>query len=394
MCPRAVNVSADPPVLAADAAAVAEICDHAARCGRVALDTEADSFHSYRSKLCLIQLSFCGRNAVIDPLGVTIRELEPLAALLADPSIPVFVHGADYDVRILDRDLGVRVTGIRDTQAAALLLGEEQTGLAALLGTYLGTVLDKRFQRADWGARPLSRELLCYAVNDTAHLESLAELLEARLRALGRLAWWVEECQALETVCWEAPAPDPLAFERIKGASSLAGDPRDRLAALFRWREDVAAARDVAPFRIVRNEVLLEVAKAGPNTLSDLGEIAGVGPGVARRWGREMLDVMREVSPAPARVVRPRMPVDRAREERVRSLRDARDHRAKELCVAPGVLAPRSALESVVDHPPEGEEDLKDLLQRRWRAEVLAAVLLPIVAGWKNDGKNAGGTIS
>lgn len=391
---RADPVIALHPVFAASAEAIRRACTNAAGFGRVALDTEADSFHSYRSKLCLIQLSFGSTHVVIDPLAVSPGDLAPLTALLADRDVTVIMHGADYDLRVLDRDLGVEVTGLRDTQAAAQLLGEEQTGLAALLEKYLGVSLDKKFQRADWGERPLKAELLGYAANDTAHLEALCSKLEGLLEGLGRLEWWREECAALETVRWEPPVRDELAFERIKGAARLQGESRDRLASLYNWREEIAAQRDVAPFRVVRNEVLLAVATAAPATQAELAQAPGVPAGIVRRWGKGILGALQGVRPVPPRLARPREAVDREREARIRSLRMVRDTKAKELGLAPGVLASRSLLEAVADERPGSPEELRALLQRRWRAEVLGPNILPMVSSWSPAGKLRNGPIS
>ena len=124
-----------------------------ARAPRVAVDTEAASFHRYRDRVYLLQLSTHELTAVVDPLAVT--DLGAFGALLADPSIEVVFHDADYDLRLLAQEYGYRASRLFDTRVAAQLLNEPGVGLAALLEKYLGVRLDKRFQRADWSARPL-----------------------------------------------------------------------------------------------------------------------------------------------------------------------------------------------------------------------------------------------
>lgn len=373
------------PQLVDEPAGVARICARAAGAGVVALDTESDSLHSYFHKLCLIQLSFSGEHVVLDPLALGRESLRPFADMLADPEVEKVLHGADYDLRVLHRDLGARVVRLRDTQVAAQLLGEGQTGLAALVEREATVVLDKRHQRADWGKRPLTPELLAYAAADTAYLELLRRRLSERLAALGRLAWWEEECVALEAVSWEPPPPDPLAFERIKGAGRLAGEARDRVAALHTWREQEAASRDVPPFRILHSDALLELASNPPADLEALGAVPGVGRATVRRYGREMMKVLTQPPPAPAREPRQRAKVDREREARIKQARATRDTVAKELGLEPGMLAPRSALELVVDRRPRSEEGLLTCLTRRWRTAVLGPALLALVAGWEGE---------
>jgi ribonuclease D len=365
------------------------LCREAIGGSRVAVDTEADSFHSYHHKLCLIQLSSGGAHAVIDPLRLGRRDLRPLAALLGDGGVAKLMHGADYDLRVLDRDLDAHVVNLRDTQVAAQLLGEPQTGLAPLLEKELGVFLDKSLQRADWSRRPLPGAYLAYAAADTAYLGRLAARLEQRLRVLGRVTWWEEECEALEGVRYEAPAADPYAFERIKGARQLRGEARDRLAALYEWRDRTACAADVAPFRVLRSETLLLMAQQPPSSLSELSATRGVGGATVRRHGRELLALLAAPPPAPEWRRGRRPPADPERDRRMRELRAIRDEAAAELGLDAGVVAPRQALEAVVEVLPRDAEDLRRSLERRWRAEVLGERVLKAVQGWCG-GSNAG----
>jgi ribonuclease D len=375
------------PELIVEPGAVALVCADAAASGVVAVDTEADSLHSYFHKTCLIQMAFGGRNVVLDPLALAREQLRPFVELLGSPRVQKLLHGADYDLRVLDRDLGARVVNLRDTQVAAQLLGEKQTGLAALVERETGVALDKRFQRADWGHRPIERELLAYAAGDTAHLALLGERLGERLAALARTAWWEEECLALEAVRWEAPAPDPRAFERIKGARRLTGQARDRLAALHAWREREAAAEDVPPFKVVNGDVLLALAASPPADLAGMAAVHGIGRSTVRRFGPEILRVIAHPAPAPPREVRERQALDREREALVRQARSVRDAVALELSLDPAVLAPRATLDLVVDRRPRTEDELAACLGRRWRAAALAPALLPLVEGWKGGAK-------
>ena len=120
----------------------------------LAVDTEAASFHRFIDRVYLLQISSRNETAVVDPLAV--ESLAPLSLVLADPEVEIVFHDADYDLRLLDREYGFRATGVFDTRIAAQLLNEPGVGLAALLEKYMGVRLDKRFQRADWSARPLS----------------------------------------------------------------------------------------------------------------------------------------------------------------------------------------------------------------------------------------------
>jgi ribonuclease D len=129
---------------------------------RIAVDTEADSLHCYREKLCLLQISVPGDDFVIDPLAIS--DLSSLATLLQEKEI--VLHGADFDLRLLRRGIGLSAKRIFDTVIAARMLGQRQFSLAALVHRYFGVELPKGSQKANWGKRTLPKRLLAYASND------------------------------------------------------------------------------------------------------------------------------------------------------------------------------------------------------------------------------------
>ncbi|MGQ9836173.1 MAG: ribonuclease D [Thermoanaerobaculaceae bacterium] len=358
---------------------VAQLCQQARNAGVVALDTEADSFHSYHAKLCLIQLSFAGKQALIDPLALSREALSPLGEVLADPAVCKILHGADYDLRMLQKDFGFFVKNLADTQAAAQVLGEKQTSLAALLEKELGVRLDKDFQRANWALRPLAAEMRAYAAADTCYLEKLLEHFTQRLREVGRIEWWQEECAHLEQVVYQPPAPDPWAFLRIKGARELSPEALGRLSVAWQFRERIARDLNVAPFRILSQETLLRLAKECPRNLQALTSTPGVPGGFARRWGRELLYLLERSQALSPPEPFPRA-LDRARERKVAKLRKVRDGVAQELGLEPGFLAPRATLEAVVDVFPQTPEDWYACLGRHWRVAVLAGRLAGALA--------------
>ena len=146
------------PQLIADADALKRLVDRLARQKRIALDTEAASFHRYVDRVYLIQLGSDVETVLVDPLAVD--DLSSLGQLLKEPTIEIVLHDADYDLRTLDRDYGFRATRLFDTRVAAQLADEEGVGLAALLEKHFGVTLNKKYQRADWSLRPLTDEMI------------------------------------------------------------------------------------------------------------------------------------------------------------------------------------------------------------------------------------------
>jgi ribonuclease D len=215
----------------------------------IALDTEAASFHRFRDRVYLLQVSTRHETAVVDPLAV--NNLEGLGELLADPGIEIVFHDADYDLRLLENEYGFRAANLFDTRIAAQLLNEPGIGLAALLERYAGVRLDKRYQRADWSARPLTPEMLEYAAADTRHLAQLRDLLKDRLRELGRLEWAAEEFEILGSTARMTIESDEPGYLRLKGARALNGRALAILRELFHCRELMARRMYMAAFRFL-----------------------------------------------------------------------------------------------------------------------------------------------
>ena len=351
--------------------------------GWLALDTEADSLHSYFHKMCLVQLTASDRNFVIDPLALESSDLRPLWEVVADPSIPVLMHGSDYDIRVLDRDYETRIRGLVDTQIMAQILGEAKTGLAALLEKEEGVVLDKRHQRADWGRRPLTRSQVTYAAADTAFLERLATKLRDRLEELGRWEWAVGDFRRLEEVRHRPAEPNPLAFERIKGVRTLRGDARDRAYTLFEWRESEAQRLDIPPFKVLGNKTLITLAEEAPKKNAELAEVGGIGPRFMRRWGKAVLLNIGQPNRAPEwkRAARHPEPPPRV-VRRLKRLAAVRDEIAAELGLDPGLVCAKSCALAVASRTPlcASFDDLKETGLIGWRLDLLGQRFITALA--------------
>ncbi len=349
----------------------------------LAVDTEAASFHRYRDRVYLLQVSSRRRTAVVDPLAV--RDLGALGQLLADPQVEIVFHDADYDLRLLEQEYGFRATRLFDTRIAAQLLNEPGIGLAALLEKYFGVKLDKRYQRADWSARPLSREMISYAASDTRHLPGLRDIMREQLAARGRLSWAEEEFELLAQVRWRSDEGEP-GFLRIKGAKALKGRSLAVLREVHAWREELAARSDRAPFRILSNEPMLEIARIQPRELAGLRAIRGVGGELVERRGRELLGVVQRGLELPeseiprlARAAR-RAP-DPAYEARLERLKALRNELAARYELAPGVLCPNGTLEAIARAEPRTVEELRSIPElRRWQIEEIGDALVQAVA--------------
>jgi ribonuclease D len=350
----------------------------------VAVDTEAASFHRHRDRVYLVQLSTRTETHLVDPLAVP--GLPGLGELLADPAIECVFHDADYDLRLLAHEFGFRAVNLFDTRVAAQFLNEPGIGLAALLEKYLGVRQDKKFQRADWSARPLTPEMLEYAATDTRHLPDLRDVLRERLRQAGRLAWVEEECALLTVVSWPSAEPPEIAALSVKGARALSPRALAIFRELYVWRAKTAGSLDRAAFRILGNEAMFALAERPPADLAALGALRGVGRDMAERRGRDILAAIERGQslseadlPRFARSPRHRPdPMFEARLERLKALRATLMTR---LQLAPGIISPNWLLEAIARAGPRSVEELARLEGiRRWQVEQIGNEILKAIS--------------
>jgi ribonuclease D len=331
----------------------------------VALDTEADSLHAYPERLCLMQFCTAAGDELVDPLAG--MDLKPLFGALAGHRL--IMHAADYDLRLLRKHHAFVPGAIFDTMLAARLLGVKQFGLGNLVSDYLGIVLEKTSQKANWAIRPLTERMERYARNDVRHLKPLADRLRADLEAKGRLAWHQEWCARL---IQEAAAPvtvDEDQVWRVKGSSLLSRHAMAVLREIWRWREHEAIAAGKPPFFILSHEAMVHLAVAAMN-----GEpVASMCPrhlSERRRHGVERAVEHGLAVPEdqwPHLLERKGKRPTEAEKRRYSQIERRRDHRARELDLDPTLIASRSTIWELARHWDTASAELM-----RWQRELLA----------------------
>jgi len=363
-------------------AAVDRFLDEISHVREIALDTEGASFHRFLDRIYLLQLSTRERSAIIDPLPI--GSPEKLGKLLLDRNVETVFHDADYDLRLLHQDYGWHVTNLFDTRIAAQLLGIKSFGLAALLEQFFDVKLDKKHQRADWSMRPLTPDMLEYAAQDTRYLLQLRDHMKSELQRRGRWSWAEEEFARLEGTRWEAEE-EMESFLRLKGARDLTRRELAVLREVVNWRDTVAAQLDRATFRVMGNEVLLELARRSPRSVSELGAIKGMPKGMVERAWPDIVASIRRGMEAPEEEL-PKFPrgqrwnKDRDFDERVSRLKVVRDEAATRLELDPGVLCSRERLENVARSGAKSIEELAAVPElRRWQIEEMGAGFLAAI---------------
>ncbi len=172
-----------PPELIQSSSQLNHLVDELTCQSRIAVDTESNSLHAYRERVCLIQFSTAETDYLVDPL--TLENLDILGPIFSDPEIEKVFHAAEYDLICLRRDYGFEFANLFDTMQAGRILGRKQAGLDRLIEEKFNLKVNKRFQKADWGARPLSPDLMLYARLDTHFLLPLRDLLKTELEEKG-----------------------------------------------------------------------------------------------------------------------------------------------------------------------------------------------------------------
>lgn len=290
-CSDVMTTDLPPPNLVQDARGLQRVLERLERADEIAVDTEADSFFSYREKVCLVQITAGEDDFLVDPLAPL--DIAGLGRVFADPRKRKVFHDGEYDILILKRDYRFQFKNLFDTRVAAATLGIQAPGLAAVLLERFGIALDKSMQRSDWSARPLSDKQVRYARLDTHFLLPLMREQEADLRARGRTMIVEGECRRLEAITPPEARFDPDEWVRVKGARMLSPVERQVLREVFVLREKLAEASNQPPFRVMNPETLIELARVRPRTLEQLSAIRGFPPKHVRRTGNDVLEAIR-----------------------------------------------------------------------------------------------------
>jgi len=263
-------------------------CLRLARHPFVAVDTEFLRETTFWPILCVVQLASDDEALAIDALAEGL-DLQPLLRLMADEEVVKVFHAARQDLEIFWKLAGVLPTPLFDTQVAAMVCGYgDQVSYSELAQSVCHVTIDKSSRFTDWARRPLAEAQIEYAIGDVTHLRDIYRALAARLKATGRLSWLEDEMKVLNSSATYEQHPE-RAWERYK---TRARKPRDlaTLMEIAAWRESEAQARDVPRSRVLKDDVLIELALAAPRTVEALGNLRAFPRGMERsRAGGEIL---------------------------------------------------------------------------------------------------------
>lgn len=255
---------------------LAEFCERISSEPVIGFDTEFVSEDCYRPELCLIQVAAGKHLAIIDPYPV--GDTQPFWDLLATPGRIIVAHAAREEIRFTYRFTGKTIAGLFDTQLAAGFVGiEYPASLGTLVQKLVNVTLPKGETRTNWRHRPLTNEQLEYALHDVTNLHIMYQKICTQIEQLDRMSWVEEETQRLQQKVMDAEEAEN--WQRVSGSSGLKPRQLEIVRQIWRWREAIAKSKDQLPRRVMRDDLIVELAKRGS---ADAGKIRSI-RGLERR---------------------------------------------------------------------------------------------------------------
>ena len=344
----------------------------------LAVDTESNSLHAYREQVCLIQFSTPDNDYLVDP--ITLADLSPLGPLFNSPAIEKVFHAAEYDIICMRRDFGFDFANVFDTMIAGRILGKQEVGLAAMLEAQFGVVLDKHFQRADWGLRPLTPPMLAYARLDTHYLLPLHECLRVELQENQRWSLAEEDFNRVCLSNGHASENGLEAFWRITGAQDLEPKKAAVLRELCHYRDGQAQLINQPPFKVLSNRALLEIAQTTPRFIQELDLLPSMSARQVRKHAKGLLNAVQRGLASPPVKRPPCKRLDDQVMKRMENLHAWRKRTAQMLHVESDIALPRDVLNDIAVRNPSSLPELAGVMASvPWRFECYGAELLKLI---------------
>ena len=365
--------------------ALESLCHTLRQSPRLALDTEFVGEDTFVPRLELIQVATTTTAAVIDfPAVQATGSLEVFWELICDAKIEKIVHAGRQDLDLFAIHAGQIPKPFFDTQIAAAMVGYgAQVAYANLVQRLHGTKLAKAHTFTNWSARPLSDDQIAYALEDVEFLLSIHSHLQNRLNTLGRSEWVSEEFARLEAAIGEKGREPQERYQRIRGWDTLKPKGAAVLRELAVWRETEARRRNVPRGRVMRDEVLLQLARHPPKSINDLRGFRGVHSSDVDRHGGQILASITAALTLPTSAW-PEVPSERKPDPEstgiVELLQAVLKARAAEQGIAPTILATSADLQILVD-ARQSRTGLELPILRGWRRQLAGDLLLQVLDG-------------
>jgi ribonuclease D len=370
-----------PPIWVNTPALLQQMIDDLVTQSRLAVDTESNSLHAFREQVCLAQISSPNADYLIDPLAL--KDLSALAPIFADPKIEKIFHAAEYDLVCLRRDFGFSFANLFDTMHAARILGYPAVGLDRLLNDKFKIQTDKRHQKANWAARPLTKEQIHYARLDTHYLASLRDVLEKELLAKERLNFAKEDFFRACLFDDQKQKNNAESWERFASRKDLSLRDLTIMAQLCKWRDHEAEKLNRPVYKVIMDDTLVAMSKKIPQHKVDLSAM-GMSEKQIHLWGDGVLSAIRRGTASPL-VARKQIEIrNDAFLRRLEKIKVWRKSIGMEMGVESDVILPKPYVMALAETPPKDLTELTLLMKDTpSRAEAYGAQILKVL-GVKN----------
>lgn len=368
-----------PPVWIATTPSLLSLAGQLGSLDRIAVDTESNSLHAFKEQLCLVQFSTPGKDFLVDPLAL--KDLAPLKPVFQDARIEKVFHAVEYDLVCLKRDHGIGITHLFDTMQAARILGYSRVGLDSMLELKLGIKVNKKYQKADWGERPLSSEMLNYARLDTHYLLELRDQLEAELKTRSRWELAQEEFTRLAEGGNGNGRLETLAWQRVKGAQKFTDRQLTILQELCAWRDEQARSMNRPPFKVIDDQRLVAITLARPTTRDEL-QALDLTPRQVDHYGSEILKAVKHgLQNRPVSRPQTSRP-SQATLDRLNLLSEWRKKTGGKWGVESDIILPKAWMHTIAEKKPLSLPDLaKCMPNAPWRLAQFGEQILALLAG-------------
>jgi len=326
----------------------------------IGVDTESDSLYVYHEKVCLIQLSTSNIDYLVDPLKI--KNLHPLNDVFFNDKIEKIFHAAEYDIMTLKRDFNFQFSNIFDTMIASRTLGKNKFGLSNLLKEYFDLDINKKYQRANWGRRPLSEDMINYASVDSHYLIALRNILQRELKSKNLIDLAEEDFNRICNVeSFHAHKNNDACWKMVKG-NRLSIIQMTVLIELCNFRENLAKSKNIPAFKVIGPDILIEIAKYCPKSIQNLSEIKGVSTKLINKYGYDLIKCVQNglVNQPVSR--QHKIKPSEAYMLRYESLKNWRKNKANSLGVESDVILPKDLIDFISTKNPNSTDELKTIM--------------------------------
>lgn len=326
----------------------------------IGVDTESNSLFEYEERICLIQFSTPDKDYLVDT--IKLKDVSSLYEIFASKKIEKIFHAAEYDLMCLKRDFQFEFNNIFDTMISSRVLGFKSCSLQSLIYEYFNIKIEKKFQKANWGIRPLPKEMILYAQHDTHYLLDIRNILYKKLVDANKLDLAMEDFNRLTQVNPFVNNKNNDHYWKILKGRSLTTHDEAVLMNLYFFRETLAKQLNRPPFKVFGNQVILDLVKTAPKNETQLKEIRGLSEKIIQNYGHEILNAISSVTKNTSSLRKEKAKPSAQYLSRYEALKEWRKNKAKELCVESDIVLPKEHLELIAHQKRCELSDIQEIM--------------------------------